>query len=135
MPEIAKELVPSIAEQVKTAQVEAAKPQIRMSVEAMSDLTNRAGVVGLECKSKTTDMILAGKTENEVQRFIIDEHEKNRPAGTGSTGAPGAGDGTMRSGTPTGTVSPAIPGQITSFSQINDEQFRNTILNPTSFPM
>lgn len=83
--------LPEVVNQVRATMAEEARPQIRVSTEIFTDLTNRAGAISLEAKSKITDMILSGKTEQEATRALLDL----------ATGKPDAKDTGGESGDPT----------------------------------
>lgn len=101
---------------VRKIMEDANKPQLRVEVDVMQDLLNRASAVSLECHKEVSDLLFAGKTEAEALRHINDAVIKNSDAtDTGDN----KGDGTKRQTTTT-KKEDEIPK---SFRDISDDDF------------
>lgn len=81
-----------IVEQVCARITEQNKPQMRITLERGLELTGQAGAISIELEAKVGRMILEGKTDNEIQKFIIDSLIKTRDAkDSGGDGSDGTG--------------------------------------------
>ncbi len=115
-----------IVKAVRSAIIEDAKPQMRITSEQALDITGRAAAVSLECKSLVSDMILNGKNETECLKAITDqavlgEDPDNKDKGglLNGTGIQDKGKG----------------AEVISFKSLgdNDDAFINGLSNPTQF--
>ena len=122
-----KEAVPEVIIQVRSAMAEEAKPKMVVTVLESKDLLARAAAVSPECKLATTDMIMDGKHESEILRFIGDEAMKD----------PDANDAGDLGGEGTGREQQTLsgPAVVTSFKQIDDDMFYKSLGSPAAFQM
>lgn len=113
-----------IAVEVRGMIAEDAKPKMNVSVEQSRDLIARAGAVSPECRTEVTDLVFDGKTEPEILKVITDR----------AVGKPDAKDtGDTGTGLKTGDKAPT--GPVSSFKQVEDEDFFRGIANPATMPM
>ena len=122
-----KEAVPEVIIQVRSVMAEEAKPKMVVTVLESKDLLARAAAVSPECKLATTDMIMDGKHESEILRFIGDEAMKD-PDANDAGDLPG--DGTGRN-----MQTPSGPAVVTSFKQVDDDMFYKSLGSPAAFQM
>ena len=118
-----------VAAAVRNMLAEDARPQIRVNTETLTDLLGRAGAVSTECKAMVADMAVQGKTDQEITNFILDQ-ATGKPDSTDAGGGAGS-DGTGRDETQTA----AIAGGVSSFKQVEDDQFFRSLVSPTLFPI
>ena len=111
-----------IAQQVRNMLVEDARPKLRISGEEFVDLTTRAGAVSPECKLKVTDLIGDGKTAEEIKNFILDQATKRSDA-SDSGGKMVLNDKAKGK------------GPVSSFKQIEDDEFFVGLTNPAAFAL
>lgn len=100
----------------------------RIAPEEAIELTGRASAISPECKGIAADMIFAGKTKEEVTRFLFEEFTKARKPDARDPGP----DGTDGSGIrPQGDDSAGPPAPTArSLKTVSDEDFIAGICNP-----
>ncbi len=117
-----------IVEMVRTTLAEDARPKMRISPEEGLDLLGRAGAISAEVKGKTADLIMGGKTKDEVTRFLFEEYGKKTKPDAVDPGA-GGGDGT---GLP---AKPGAQAPIRSLKDISDDEFIAGITSPSGLSL
>ena len=113
-----------IVKAVRAGLVEDAKPKFNVSGEEFKDLTSRAGAISPECKLTVTDMVGDGKKADEIKNYILDEATK-----------PDAKDKHGRTILDDKNKDNQTDGPISSFKQIEDDDFFGGIGNPTAYAL
>lgn len=122
--EALKKLVPNLVDQTRAAIVEDAKPKLKVTPEEFRDLTNRASALSSDAMNKVTNLILDGKTEPEVLRYLTDELVKD--ADGENAGGNIKGDGSKRAGK-------KDENNIRSFKDTDDDNFYEALKSPAAF--
>jgi HK97 family phage prohead protease len=115
--------LPGMVTQIKGIMVEDAKPKLRITAEDGLSLLGRAGAISPEVKGKAADMILGGKTKEEVTAYLFDEFTRTKKADAKDAG----GDGTDGSGIPNAGEPKA---RINSFKDLSDDDFFGGLAEP-----
>ena len=113
-----------IAESVRASLAEDARPKLMVSPEEYRDLTSRAGAVSPDCKLGVADMVGDGKNADEIKTYILDEATK-----------PDAEDKQGRSILDEDGNELKTEGPVTSFKQIEDDNFFDGLSNPSAFAL
>ena len=113
-----------IASAVRSLLEEDAKPKFKISAEDFGDLMSRAGAVSPDCKLKVADMVGDGKNADEIKDYILDKATK-----------PDAGDTGGRTPLDDKNKDKDTDGLISSFKQIDDDDFFGGIGNPTAYAL
>ena len=113
-----------IAKEVKSILVEDAKPKFNVSGEEFKTLTSQAGALSPECKLAVTDMVSDGKNAAEIKDYIIVEATKTD-----------AGDKGGRTPLDDKDKDNQTDGPISSFKQIEDDDFFGGLGNPTAYAL
>jgi HK97 family phage prohead protease len=115
--------LPGMLTEIKKAMAEDARPKLRIVEEDGLSLLGRAGAISPEVKGKTADMILSGRTKDEVTAFLFEEFTKAKKADARDTG----GDGTDGAGLPNAGEPKA---RISSFKDVSDADFFGGLMDP-----
>ena len=122
-----REALPGVIVTIRSAIAEDSRPKLRITAEEGSELLGRAGAISPEVKGATADMIMAGKTREEVTKFLFEEFTKKKPDARDAGGLPGDGTGLPEGG--------PQPKQVRSMKDVADEDFFGAIVNPSGFVM
>ena len=120
-----KESLPGVIVTIRAAIAEDSKPKLRITAEEGSELLGRAGAISPEIKGATADMIMAGKTREEVTKFLFEEFTKKKTDARDAGGSGGDGTGLPEGG--------PQPKQIRSMKEVTDEDFFGALANPSGF--
>ena len=114
-----------IVKAVRLGMVEDAKPKFKISAEDFGNLMTRAALVSPDCKLKVTDMVGDGKNADEITNYILDE----------ATNSGDANDKGGRTILDDKNKDNQTDGPISSFKQIEDEDFFGGLGNPTAYAL
>lgn len=123
---IREELPGMISDSITTALADQNRPQFHITPEEHRDLLGKAGAIGVEAKARVAELVDEGRTAveiiNELLTMATDPDARNRgQLGTGRE--TGRQDGTGNE-----------PRQrITSFKQVEDDDFFRGLTNPNNF--
>ncbi|HNR12424.1 MAG TPA: HK97 family phage prohead protease [Thermodesulfobacteriota bacterium] len=78
-----------IATAVKDAMAEENKPKMRITVEQFDDLSNRASAISPEAELEVSKLARSGKTEVEIQKYLLDLRTGKADAGNTTKGTEG----------------------------------------------
>ena len=119
-----KKIVPDIVTQTQAAITESAKPKIAVSTETFRDLTTRAAAVSPNVMNSVTNLILEGKTEPEVLRFLNDEIVKGSDSHNANVNNNGDNQNRQNNNN---------TENVRSFKEVEDDVFFNSLKNPAPF--
>lgn len=115
--------LPEVVTKIKEAMAQDVIPTLRITTGDSLSLLRRAGAISLEVKGKTADMILAGRTKDDIIDWLFGEFTKAKKVGV--KGA--AGDGSDGREMPKAGESKA---RIFSFRDLTDEDFFRGLTAP-----